>query len=69
MSDLQKDQILQRYAEMKDYKADLRLKYKDMSEDERVQLQAEFRDKVSDKRFAWISPHKQMKAGISVDFF
>jgi hypothetical protein len=67
MSDLQKDQILQRIAEMRDYKADLRLKYKDMSEDERVQFQAEFRDKVSDKRFAWISPHKQMKAGVSVD--
>ena len=67
MSDLQKDQILKRHAEMKDYKADLRLKYKDMSEDERVQFQAEFRDKVSDKRFAWISPHKQMKAGVSVD--
>ncbi len=67
MSDLQKDQILKRHAEMKDYKADLRLKYKDMSEDERVQFQAEFRVKVSDKRFAWISPHKQMKAGVSVD--
>ena len=67
MSDLQKDQILQRIAEMKDYKADLRLKYKDMSEDERIQFQAEFRDKVSDKRFAWISPHKQMEAGIAVD--
>ncbi len=67
MSDLQKDEILKRHAEMKDYKADLRLKYKDMSEDERVQFQAEFRDKVSDKRFAWISPHKQMKAGVPVD--
>ena len=67
MSDLQKDQILIRHAEMKDYKSDLRLKYKDMSEDERVQFQAEFRDKVSDKRFAWISPHKQMLAGVPVD--
>jgi len=67
MSDLQRDQILQRHSEMKDYKADLRLKYKDMSEDERVQFQAEFRDNVSDKRFAWISPHKQMLAGIGVD--
>ena len=67
MSDLQKDQILKRHAEMKDYKTDLRLKYKDMSEDERVQFQAEFRDKVSDKRFAWISPQKQMLAGVSVD--
>jgi len=55
------------HAEMKDYKIDLRLKYKDMSEDERVQFQAEFRDKVSDKRFAWISPQKQMLAGVSVD--
>jgi hypothetical protein len=67
MSELQKDQILKRHAEMKDYKADLRLKYQDMSEDERIQFQAEFRDKVSDKRFAWISPHKQMKAGVPVD--
>ncbi len=67
MSDLQKDQILQRIAEMRDYKADLRLKYQDMSENERVAFQAEFRDKVSDKRFAWISPHKQMLAGVAVD--
>lgn len=67
MSDLQKDQILKRLAEMRDYKDDLRQKYKDMSEDERIQFQAEFRDKVSDKRFAWISPHKQMKAGVPVD--
>jgi hypothetical protein len=67
MSDLQKDQILKRLAEMRDYKADLRQKYKDMSEDERIQFQADFRDKVSDKRFSWISPHKQMKAGVAVD--
>jgi len=67
MPELEKDQILQRHAEMKDYKSELRLKYKDMSEDERVQFQAEFRDKVSDKRFAWISPHKQMLAGVPVD--
>jgi hypothetical protein len=67
MSELQKDQILQRIAEMRDYKADLRQKYQDMTEDERIQFQAEFREKVSDKRFAWISPQKQMLAGISVD--
>jgi hypothetical protein len=67
MSDLQRDQILQRIAEMRDYKADLREKYQDMTEDERVEFQADFRDKVSDKRFAWISPHKQMLAGVAVD--
>jgi len=67
MSELQKDQILKRHTEMKDYKADLRLKTKNMSEDERVEFQAEFRDRVSDKRFSWISPQKQMLAGIEVD--
>lgn len=67
MPDLQRDQILQRIAEMRDYKADLRQKYQDMTEDERIQFQADFRDKVSDKRFAWISPHKQMLAGVAVD--
>ncbi len=67
MSDLQRDQILQRIAEMRDYKAELRQKYQDMTEDERIQFQADFRDKVSDKRFAWISPHKQMLAGVAVD--
>ena len=67
MSDLHKDQIIKRHAEMKEFKSELRLKYNDMTEDERAQFQAEFRDKVSDKRFSWISPHKQMQAGISVD--
>jgi len=67
MSDLHKDLIIKRHAEMKEFKSELRLKYNDMTEDERAQFQAEFRDKVSDKRFSWISPHKQMQAGISVD--
>ena len=67
MSDLQRDQILQRIAEMKDYKAELRQKYQDMTEDERIQFQTDFREKVSDKRFTWISPHKQMLAGVVVD--
>jgi len=67
MSDLHKDLIIKRHAEMKEFKSELRLKYNEMTEDERVQFQAEFRDKVSDKRFSWISPHKQMQAGISVD--
>ena len=44
-----------------------REKIQDMSEDERLAFKVEFRDKVSDKRFAWISPHQQMKAGVPVD--
>jgi len=66
LSDQQKDDLLARIAEMRAYKAELRDRYQDMTDDEREQFKTNFREKAHDKRLAWISPHKQMIAGLDV---
>jgi len=66
LSEQQKDDLLARIAEMKTYNAELRDRYSDMTDDERKQFKTDFREKAHDKRLAWISPHKQMIAGLDV---
>jgi len=66
LSDQQKDDLLARIAEMRAHKAELRDRSQDMTDDERKQFKTDFREKAHDKRLAWISPHKQMIAGIDV---
>lgn len=67
LTDQRKADLLTRHAEMKAYKEELRERYNDMTDEEREQYRMDFIQKAKDVRFAWLSPHKQMLAGISVD--
>ena len=64
MSDERKSDVHDRLAEMKAYKAELREKSSDMSEQEKQQLREEFIEKAKSMQLAWISPRTQMTAGI-----
>ncbi len=64
ISDEQKSDIHDRLAEMKAYKAELREKSSELTDEEKQQLREEFIEKAKDMRLAWISPHTQMTAGV-----
>ena len=64
ISDERKSDIHDRLAEMKAFKAELREKSSEMSDEEKQQLKEEFIEKAKDMRLAWISPHVQMTAGV-----
>ncbi len=67
MTDKVRDELQNRYEEMKAYKMELRSKYDAMTDLEKEQFHDNFLAKAKEKRLAWISPLKQMIAGIDVD--
>ena len=64
MSDERRSDVHDRLAEMKAYKAELREKSSNMSDQEKQQLREEFIEKAKDMQLAWISPRIQMTAGV-----
>ncbi len=64
ISDERKSEIHDRLAEMKAFKAELREKSSDLTDEEKQQLGEEFIEKAKDLRLAWISPRIQMTAGV-----
>jgi len=67
MSDEKKSEIHDRIAEMKAFKAELRERASDMTDEEKQQLREEFIEKAKDMQLAWISPRHQMNVGINAD--
>ena len=63
-SDERKSEIHDRLAEMKAYKAELREKVSELTDEEKQELRAEFIEKAKDMQLAWISPRIQMNAGV-----
>ncbi len=64
ISDERKSSIHDRLAEMKAFKAELRDRASEMTDEEKQELGAEFIEKAKDMQLAWISPRTQMTAGI-----
>lgn len=64
ISDERKSSIHDRLAEMKAFKAELREKSSEMTDEEKQELRAEFIEKAKDMQLAWISPRTQMTVGI-----
>ncbi len=64
MSDERKTAIHDRVAEMKAFKAELRDRSTELTNEEKQELRAEFIEKANDMQLAWISPRHQMIAGI-----
>ncbi len=64
MSDERKTAIHDRVAEMKAFKAELRDRSTELTNEEKQELRAEFIEKAKDMQLAWISPRHQMHAGI-----
>jgi epoxyqueuosine reductase QueG len=64
MSDERKSDVHERLAEMKAYKAELREKSSELSDEEKQQLREEFIEKAKDMQLAWISPRTQITAGV-----
>jgi hypothetical protein len=64
MSDERKSDIHDRLAEMKAFKAELREKSSELSDEEKRQLREEFIEKAKDMQLAWISPRTQITAGV-----
>ena len=64
MSDEHKSDVHERLAEMKAYKAELRDKSSELSDEQKQQLREEFIEKAKSMQLAWISPRTQMTAGI-----
>ena len=64
MSDERRSEIHDRLADMKAFKAELRERASDMTDDEKQQLREKFIEKAKDMQLAWISPRTQITAGI-----
>ena len=64
ISDERKSDIHDRLAEMKAFKAELREKSSELTDEQKQQLREEFIEKAKDMRLAWITPHTQMTAGV-----
>ena len=64
ISDERKSDIHDRLAEMKAFKAELRERSSELTDEEKQQFREEFIDKAKDLQLAWISPRIQMTAGI-----
>jgi len=64
LTDEQRSDIHDRIAEMKAFKADLRERASDMTDEEKQELRLAFIEKSKDMRHAWISPRTQMTAGL-----
>ncbi len=64
ISNEHKSDIHDRLAEMKAFKAELREKSSELTDEQKQQLREKFIEKAKDMRLAWISPHTQMTAGV-----
>jgi hypothetical protein len=64
LSDERKASIHDRLAEMKAFKAELREKSSELTDEQKQQLREEFIEKAKDMQLAWISPRTQITAGI-----
>lgn len=64
MTDERKAEIHDRLAEMRTFKAELRDKSSDLTDEQKQELRAEFIEKAKDLQLAWITPRTQMAAGI-----
>jgi len=64
ISDERKASIHDRLAEMKAFKAELRERASDMTDEEKQQLREDFIEKAKDMRLAWISPRTQITVGV-----
>jgi len=64
ISDERKSDIHDRLAEMKAFKAELRERSSEMTDEEKQELRSEFIEKAKDMQLAWITPRTQMTAGI-----
>ena len=64
LSDERKSEIHDRLAEMKAFKAELRERSSDMTDEEKQELREEFIEKAKDMQLAWINPRMQMTAGV-----
>jgi len=64
MSDERKIAIHDRVAEMKAFKAELRDRASEITNEEKQALRAEFIENAKDMQLAWISPRHQMHAGV-----
>ena len=65
--DERKSEIQDRITEMKAFKAELRERASEMTDEEKQELRNEFFEKAKDMQLVWISPRHQMNVGISVD--
>ena len=64
ISDERKSDIRDRLAEMKAFKAELRERSSELTDEEKQQLRENFIEEAKDMQLAWISPRTQMTAGI-----
>ncbi|MDH3313224.1 MAG: hypothetical protein OEM28_08775 [Nitrosopumilus sp.] len=64
MSDERRSAIHDRLSDMKAFKAELRERASEMTDNEKQQLREEFIQKAKDMQLAWISPRTQITAGI-----
>ena len=64
ISDERKSSIHDRLAEMKAFKAELRDRASEMTDEEKQELRAEFIEKAKSMQLAWIFPRTQMTAGV-----
>ena len=64
MSEDRRSEIHDRVAEMKSFKAELRERSSEFSNEEKQQLREEFIEKAKDMQLAWVSPRTQMTAGV-----
>lgn len=64
MSEERRSLIHDRVDEMKSFKADLRERSSELTDEEKQQLREEFIEKAKDMQLAWITPRTQMTAGI-----
>jgi len=67
MSDERRSAIHDRLSEMKAFKAELRDRASEMTDEDKQQLREEFIQKVKDMQFAWISPRAQITAGVDAE--
>ena len=64
MSEERKSAILDRVAEMKEFKMEMRENTSNLTDEEKQELRAEFVEKAKEIQLAWISPRTQITAGI-----
>ena len=67
MSDERKSIILDRIAEMQEFKMEMRDNTSDLTDEEKQELRAQFIEKAKNMQLAWILPHHQMNVGINAD--
>lgn len=64
LSDERKASIHDRLVEMKAFKAELREKSSELTDEQKQQLREEFIEKAKDMQLAWITPRTQITAGV-----